>query len=65
MPIEGIKICVSVKLKYSVKFIKWSVTGKDESPIRQPRCQSSSIVPIRHLTTHKARAVIPRGGLRI
>jgi len=58
MLIEGIKICVSVtgKLKYSVKFIKWSVTGKDESPIR-------------HLSTHKARAVIPggggRGGLRI
>ena len=34
MLIEGIKICVSVKLKYSVKFIKWSVTGKHESPIR-------------------------------
>ena len=33
MLIEGIKICVSVKLKYSVKFIKWSVTGKHESPI--------------------------------
>ena len=41
MLIEGIKIRVSVKLKYSVKFIKWSVTGKYESPIRHLTTQLS------------------------
>ena len=45
MLIEGIKICVSVKLKYAVKSVKWSVTGKHESPIRDLITQSSCSYP--------------------
>ena len=45
MLIEGIKICVSVKLKHAVKSVKWSVTGKHESPIRDFITQSSCSYP--------------------